>query len=282
VNGPNPARGARTRQKLQRLLVGSELTSYSDRALDRAIMLANRFKATLRIVHVLDSTLLPARELAREKRQVKALLEREWRESPVASRSAPTLDAASGDPDETIAELATAAGADMIVVGQSNRASLTAALGGATAERVMKHTNCPVLTVKRRPRQDYATIVVALDTGASSQRALDLALDVFPDAQITILHVDEKPGVSSRREIESVVNARCAASKRAAAKATAPKLIIKSGRARETLEKEVARLNPDLLILGTHGRSGVSKLLFGSVALWLLSVAPSDVLIVRG
>ncbi|MDH3664796.1 MAG: universal stress protein [Alphaproteobacteria bacterium] len=47
------------------------------------------------------------------------------------------------------------------------------------------------------------------------------------------------------------------------------------------MQKHAAQLAPDLVVLGTHGRTGVSKLFLGSVAEALLDVLTQDVLVAR-
>ncbi|MFZ1101546.1 MAG: universal stress protein [Hyphomicrobiaceae bacterium] len=53
----------------------------------------------------------------------------------------------------------------------------------------------------------------------------------------------------------------------------------RSGGAEAVLSTEVARSRADLLALGTHGRSGLSRTLFGSVAEDMLTEMPCDLLI---
>jgi nucleotide-binding universal stress UspA family protein len=53
------------------------------------------------------------------------------------------------------------------------------------------------------------------------------------------------------------------------------------GRAPEVIRAEVERLRPDLLIVGTHGRTGVPHAIIGSVAEDLLSAPPCDVMAVK-
>ena len=54
-----------------------------------------------------------------------------------------------------------------------------------------------------------------------------------------------------------------------------------AGDPRSTLVEDASRVNADLLIVGSHGRSGLSKLLLGSVASYVASHAPCSVLIVK-
>ncbi len=53
------------------------------------------------------------------------------------------------------------------------------------------------------------------------------------------------------------------------------------GDARETLVEEAARTHADLLVVGSHGRTGLDKLVMGSVASHVVTHAPCSVLVVK-
>jgi nucleotide-binding universal stress UspA family protein len=54
------------------------------------------------------------------------------------------------------------------------------------------------------------------------------------------------------------------------------------GDPRTVIVNEVARRRADLLVVGTHRRSGIARALIGSVAEWVIQAAASDVLVARG
>ncbi|WP_232455134.1 universal stress protein [Oceanisphaera avium] len=54
-----------------------------------------------------------------------------------------------------------------------------------------------------------------------------------------------------------------------------------TGNAQQCLTDTVNLTQPQLLVLGTHGRQGISRLLIGSVATTFLSTLPCDVLVAR-
>lgn len=57
--------------------------------------------------------------------------------------------------------------------------------------------------------------------------------------------------------------------------------VMLEGTVRKVISQEIQRLRPELLVLGTHGRTGVAHAFLGSVAEDLLSDAPCDVLAVK-
>lgn len=58
-------------------------------------------------------------------------------------------------------------------------------------------------------------------------------------------------------------------------------VILETGDARAQIEQVARRIGADLIVMGTHGRRGVSRWLLGSVAEAVLRVAPCPVLLVR-
>jgi nucleotide-binding universal stress UspA family protein len=267
---------------VRRILVASDLTAYTDRAFDRAAMLAGQNQATIRFLHAIDPSLLPERHIRRNIREAQALLEQEVRESGIGEQLDTSVKVIQGLADAIIVEEAKTMQADLIVMGLSHDASLTGMVRGTTADKVVRRAECPVLIVKTRARRPYAKIAVAVDLAEPSRRALDLSLRAFPDAEFNLVHVDEaKPGTvraERRHQVEDMAAARLMA----AGMRSKPTLAFGSGKAVTVLQEHIAMMDPDLVAMGTHGRTGVSSFFLGSVAETLLEALPRDVLVVRG
>ena len=286
---------ARPDSGIHRILVAMDLTAYSDRAFDRAVMLARENRATLRFLHVVDPNLLPERYVDRDIREARARLELEVKDADLETHLDVSVNVVTGDAGKAIVDEAKAIQADLIVTGLSQDASLAGMFRGTTVDKIVRQARCPVLIVKTRARRPYANIAAAIDLEEPSRQALDVALRIVPNGRFTILHVDEaaRPDMPSgapnpasierRHRLEDMVAARCAAVGRVGPGSEAgPQLIIEGGRALTVLQEQVARLSPDLVVLGTHGRSGVANLVLGSVAATMLEVLPRDVLVARG
>lgn len=59
-------------------------------------------------------------------------------------------------------------------------------------------------------------------------------------------------------------------------------IIIRAGDARDVILQTAEELGADLIVMGTHGRRGISRALLGSVAEMVVRTAPVPVLTVRG
>lgn len=277
---PAGAAESEARTTIRRILLASDMTARDDRAFDRALMLARAHRATLCVAHVIDSSLLTGPLINRELRDAQKRLEHEVEASSARTTCHVTTKALGGDPSAAIVSYASASEANLIVMGSGDYGSVGAAFRGTTVDQVIRAAACPVLAVKARPRRPYATIAVAVDRSEHSMRALEVALNMLPKAQITVVHVDEGAHSSApvRRELEQAVALACA---KLSPSSRTPSIIVKRGRAVDVLVREIDRIGPDLVALGTHGRTGVRKLFLGSVAELLLSTLPCDSLIAR-
>lgn len=280
------------RDCLQRILVASDLTAYTDRAFDRAALLAGQSRASIRLVHAIDPGVLPPAYVARAVREAEAQLEHEVRDSGIDTHIDISVKASRGSAETVILEGAEEMQADLIVLGLSHDTSLAGLVRGTTIDKVIRRARCPVLVVKARARRPYARITVALDLAEPSRRALDFALHTFPGTAISIIHVAEAspapgaeiPPVSAERRhlVEDMVTARFMAAGRGGPGASdGPTLHFGNGRAVNVLAEQIPRTAPDLVVLGTHGRTGVSNLFLGSVAETLLGALRHDVLVAR-
>jgi nucleotide-binding universal stress UspA family protein len=83
-----------------------------------------------------------------------------------------------------------------------------------------------------------------------------------------------------RREIEPQMSARQAEAERIAGRAVEAILLV--GKAQDVLAALAGDGGYDLMVVGTHGRTGVRRLVLGSVAEHVVRASPTSVLVVRG
>ncbi|WP_306056844.1 universal stress protein [Natronococcus wangiae] len=137
-------------------------------------------------------------------------------------------------------------------------------------------------------------ILVPIDRSSQSERALEYALESFPDAEITVLHVinpssywygntdgyvyaDEIDAWVRRQGEELLETARRTAAEHGRDALTE----LKTGRPARTINEYAETHDVDHVVLGSHGRSGVSRILLGSVAEAVVRRSPVPVTIVR-
>lgn len=268
----------------RRILMATSLSVHSDRAFDRAAGLARAAGAHLRVVHAVEPGLLPESYVVENMERARRDAERDLREcgTPVADAA---IEILLGEPAGAILEDAVSSGADLIVMGLSRETTLARAFRGTTTAQVARRSPCPVLAVKRRPVRAYERILVALDLQPASVAALDFVLSAFPDARLTIVHVDEstRPRDEVADEVAMLVSSRCAeAGVAGPGSAAGPTVTVLAAPTALGLPEAIEDLQPDLVAVGTHGRTGVAGFLLGSVAESLLDTLAFDFLIARG
>jgi nucleotide-binding universal stress UspA family protein len=142
----------------------------------------------------------------------------------------------------------------------------------------------------------FKRIIVATDLSPASEPALKEAVGLAKEngAELLIAHAYQPPSVAEAQSISAGVyeewdqNIRAEVRGRlqelvedAAKEGVKAELLILKGTPYEAIA-EAARVNEaDLVVLGTHGRKGVSRFFLGSVAARVISTAPCPVLTVR-
>jgi len=142
--------------RLERILVATDFSEVSLAALDYAAMLAERFAAKLVLLHVVEPSLRPqvTRGLSSDLADpTQALLQaaRERLDALGRKRLGHRLQSETlvrmGHAHSEIPDTAQALGADLIVLGTHGGNVPKHVVLGGTAERILRHASCPVLTV---------------------------------------------------------------------------------------------------------------------------------------
>ncbi|MGD8858452.1 MAG: universal stress protein [Myxococcales bacterium] len=145
--------------QLKKILVATDFSDVSERALAQAVSLARTLGASIDVVHVYD---VPAFNLPLEG----AVMSTAAHEAELSDQAQASLDAVierhaqdgvamhgtlrRGVPYQEIAAFAEAEGADLIVIGTHGRQGASHVLLGSVAERVVRIASCPVMTVPVR------------------------------------------------------------------------------------------------------------------------------------
>lgn len=284
------------------IVVATDFSRGSRWALRRAALLPLAPRARVLIAHVIEGA--PSSASARRASQLfQRRLER------LAAGFA-RLARARGCPDvrvETMVEegrpfvrilrLARRRRAELIVLGGHGKRTVRDLLLGTTAQRVVRKSSIPVLVVKSQPAQGYRRCLVAVDLESSSPYVARTALRVLglrkPD--MVLLHACHLPfegwvlmreaGVerqhyrhaSVRQAAERLKTLR-EALRRETSGVTAK---VRYGDPRNVILEEVTRWRPELVVAGSHSRSGLAEALLGQVADWITRVLPCDVLVAR-
>jgi nucleotide-binding universal stress UspA family protein len=141
----------------------------------------------------------------------------------------------------------------------------------------------------------FKHVLVATDFSSCSARALDLGIELAKqfDAQLTLVHTWEVPNLGygaalyfpgdMLTPIEQAAQSHLdSATKELQQRFPSAKSVLRAGVAWDEIIAAAASVNADLIVLGTHGRRGVSHALLGSVAERVVRLSPVPVLTARG
>jgi nucleotide-binding universal stress UspA family protein len=280
------------------VLVGTDLSSAADEALRQGAQLAASLATPLVVCHVIP-VLLPDRALFGEFRHDQGNIEESivaTAREAVRQQCERVLDATQpleitlefGTPHVGLLSAADGKHADVIVVAP-----------GTAALDVVRHAPGAVLVARQSPK---GPVVGATDFSDASLPALQVAasearrrgallhllhafdLDVFserraPAAAMPYLQGKSWIAFEGLDELRVIAQRRLKASLRDAA--LQGDVAVVSGSAPEVIVEYAEAVGADLLVVGTHGRSGFKRLTLGSTAASVVERAPCSVLVVR-
>ena len=161
--------------------------------------------------------------------------------------------------------------------------------GGVLVELRPQETQIPAQTLSLAPRLKLKKILVPVDFSECSEKALQYAIAFAKqfDAELILVHVVEPYAVSPELPPYDIASIR---EERAAKLATLVKLILPPVRSKShlcmgTAYAEIANvaktMEVDLIIISTHARKGLSRIVLGSTTEKVVRYAPCPVLTVR-
>lgn len=280
------------------ILMATDLSARSDRALERAVNLAGEHNARLVILNIIDED-LPASVQDRVRDATLKEIQSSLDKVDGAKALDPTINAIAGKDYRDILDHADEIAADLIVMGIHRNEAGNKPIAGTTMERVIRKGQQPVLVVPSRTKGTYEKVAIAVDFSAFSRIAIRQALSLAPDAEFNAIHSYHVPfgGFQRGREtrnayrdehernltqlIEEELETLIGSATTSARPAIPLHKIVKQGETQSVIRSEVERLQPDLLVLGTHGRVGLTHALLGSIAESFLNNPPCDVLVVK-
>ena len=281
---------------LQRLLIATDLSTRSVRALHRGIALARHFGAEATLLHVVEAdqpTVVVHEELA----QIQRALDDEIAQDLDLAGVRLAIRVVPGAAFQTIVDEAQALRAELVVMGAHRRNLLRDVFVGTTVERVIRTGSLPVLMVNVEGTAPYQRVVAAVDFSQASLRALRAAHEpgLLRGARLIALHAFvplakgamSYAGVEQEQIRDHVEQSAAAAATRLGATlagidlgATPCETRVLEGAPSEVIRRACDAAPADLLVIGTRGATGLRRVLLGSVADEALRNAACDVLAV--
>jgi nucleotide-binding universal stress UspA family protein len=296
--------------RFNRILVPLDSSHASTRALDEALRLARRAAAEIDVlrVDVLHGELPP---LGDSEAEAEKLRDRMASLMELDKETSDTLDPRSVRITHALERDVAAAPAilryaddhdvDLIMMGTHGRRGVSRMLLGSVAEEVVRHADCPVITFHADKHEQYESaplksILVPIDFSSHSRFGLEHAQEwaSLYGARLDLLHVVEDylhpafymaNAFSIYKAQPEIVDTARLYLKRFYSKTghadTEVEYHVRSGRAHSEIVDFAEEAGSDLIIMPTHGLTGLDRFLLGSVAEKVVRHAACPVLTVR-
>lgn len=197
----------------------------------------------------------------------------------------------SGTPGTEVARYARESAADLIVVASPRETLARELFLGSTALRILRMAGCPVLVARNDPTHIHASALVAVDGTAISQRVVDAATAVFPDARVDLVHAYRVPeehklrmNGASEQTIADLRRARRPDIERGLQalieRLPQPTVHVEHGFPESVILELYNRLKSDVIVIGKHSGSALDEHIIGSVTQFLLYACDTDFLLV--
>lgn len=283
---------------IKTILTAVALEGADDPVLARARQLADLHGAKLILLHALEtseaeSNIVPPSE---KDPALLDILRSEAAENIAALGSAGDAQVRIefGKPAAWIEKIAKDEGADLVVIGPGKPKTIRERMFGSTADRVTRILQIPVLVVKAEAKP-YQRVAIAMDFSQAAQAAARAAHLLAPEARHELIHITEIPPTFERTmlragrgqpEINEYIKVKTEQARQQLQEFAVsiptprlPRLRVLSGDAGEMLMQIVQGVHAELLAIGRHGGSPMSKLLTGNVARKMLHGSDCDLLI---
>lgn len=299
---------------IKRILWATDGSSEAELALKYAAYIAGLTKAEIIGVHVIP---LPVQLLFEELREEDVQFS-EWQsraEKKVTDRFAAVRRQLAksnikfegvilkGIPNEKIREFSRLRKADFIVMGKQGHGLIESMMVGSETVKVLKNSHIPVLAVKGagpRRKVSIKKILVPVDLADDSESALNYGLDLaaLTESPLTVVYAlrldmyaqDMPAGAldivikESAKELQKRVHNAKASFERRRKKRLKHDVkaeVIHGLSPAISIANYAKKNNFDLIVINTHGRTGIKRFILGSVTERLIPEAPCSVLALR-
>ncbi len=195
-----------------------------------------------------------------------------------------------GEVYERIVDLAEGENADIIVMGRRGRGRLERSLIGSVTARVIGHAQRDVFVVPDGSALGWKKILFATDGSKFSARAAEKAVSFARSygGELVVLSVVDVPPefyAEAPKAVEDLVRKAkeyaFAVGEMAAAAGVKSESFVREAEAFEAIIRLAKEQAVDVIVVGSHGRTGLRRLLMGSVTEKVIGHAPCPVLVAK-
>lgn len=285
----------------ERLLLATESSEFSEGAIREAIRLAKRCGSKLTALSVIESNPEFGSEapaiLEKIEKEALAHLDGVKARAKQEAVACETVTYEGEDSYKYIVEEAVKQKSTMIIMGRRGKKSFRRLVMGSTTSWTIGHAPCSVLVVPRAAQVDFKSIVVATDGSKYSAAAASEGISIAKrnNAKLTVLAVvpadiamptDIDFAALQRDKLADqdmqMAEKNAKAVKEAAQKAGVDaQAFVMSGKPADAIIEIAKDKSADLIVVGSHGRTGLDRLLMGSVTERVIVMSSCAVLAVK-
>jgi nucleotide-binding universal stress UspA family protein len=198
------------------------------------------------------------------------------------------LEVRFGAPGAVLNDVIDARDAELLVLGGKHHSHIGRWLGGSTAHHMVRTAEVPILVTGPADTR-IRRVLAAVDLSVAARPTLGAAermAELF-DAKLRVLHVvepmpfsPELPGWVTVNELVALAEAELEESVWPLIGRADAEHVVRRGHPAETIAQAAAEWSADLIVVGTHGRGWVDRVLIGSVTERLLNRLPAAMLVV--
>lgn len=271
---------------VERILLATDCSAFSEGAEQEAIFFAQACGAELTILHIIEdnpefSTI--GHETVREMEEAaRAHLEKIHKMAVNEEIKAEIVIRHSDDPVEVINEEVLKRKIDIVITGRRGRRGLKKLLMGVVTEKVASMVPCKTLIVPKDFVLEGDGVLLATDGSAHSENAENEAINMVSRCDylkyICVLSAAEN--ATELAEAKERVQ-RIADSLREKNQKIAIETVAEIGAPCDLIVRKATEKKVDVIIMGSQGKTGLQRLLMGSVSAQLIAVSPCSVLITK-
>lgn len=252
-------------EKIEKLLLATDASKYCEGAIRESINLAKACGSTLFAISVVKvnrelMALAPGivEKLEKDARKHLEMVQTEAKKEGV---NCEIIVREGEEPHEYIVDEAANHKVGLIVVGRYGRSGIMRAMMGSVTGKVIGYTLCRVLVVPKDAKLSFEKILIATDGSMHSEFATQEAISIAQRSGSTLI------ALSVAKKDENLKTAKeCVEMVRKAAEKANIKVesVVRTGVPHEVIVKAASQEDVGLIVIGSHGRTGISKLLMGS------------------
>ncbi len=280
-------------KQLEKILVAIDFEQASENALQMAMLLASAFGSEILLIHVIPEI----KDFRMIRNQIRNHVFKKMKslEQEIQKEGISVVDPIIrfGIPFDRVIEYSEELDVNLIVLGSGNPSHHHTL--GSVAEKVMTYASQPVLVVKRVTHPRIRNILCPVDFSDSSRRALKNAILLAKrfHAQLTVLRIFEPllshyfgigktPGESKEKitvrrqqqEFDRFLRGF-------QFEKVSYKRLIRRGKPCEEIFHTVQEVRADLLVMGSTGKTGLTRMLLGSTTEKVVRALPCSSLILK-